>query len=78
MDIREQIEWLRGLGGDVDGTAAGIADTMEKLLAVYEAADYIVNHLTIDRVYGDGECFVDCRRKIAALKQLESDQPSSS
>ena len=70
MDIREQIEHLReGYNdGDDDDVAA---DTMEKLLAVCEAADYIVNHLTIDRVYGDGECFVDCRRKIAALSPVD-------
>lgn len=28
---KRQTDWLRGLGGDTDGTAAGIADEIERL-----------------------------------------------
>ena len=35
-DIREQIEWCKNNGGFV---GRDLADTMEKLLAVYEAAE---------------------------------------
>lgn len=31
MNTKYQIAWLRGLGGDTDGTAASIADKLESL-----------------------------------------------
>jgi len=47
MDIREQINWLRTLADDgysVEGVLLyEPADTMEKLLAVYEAVDGLSN-----------------------------------
>ena len=45
------------------------ADTLQKLLEVARWADYIVNHLTIDRVYGDSICFEECRKALAALEE---------
>lgn len=42
-DIQQQIEWLRRLYGNQQHVAADIADTMEKLLSVYEAADEYLN-----------------------------------
>ena len=37
MNIEEQIEWLREIGGTAHGKANEVADTLEKLYAVYEA-----------------------------------------
>jgi len=60
MDIREQIEWLtaaeEGCMDDERPLAAEsysqIRNTMEKLLAVYEAAQWFSMHMPENHVYG--------------------------
>ena len=42
-----------------------------KLEAVREVTDYIVNHMTIDRVYGDSQVFKEARKALANIGELK-------
>ena len=63
-DTRQQIAWLRGLGGDGDGYAAGVADKIERLQAQNEsltAAEAVLQYENelLEKVAGAAKDYIE-------------------
>ena len=66
MNIEEQIEWLREIGGTAHGKANEVADTLEKLNAVYEAV--LPLHVSGSHIY---DLDIKLGEAIAAVQESE-------